>query len=116
MGRRKKQTLSNGIEAEFEGAELPDAGLVARLMGVAGQIAGNAVAALPEALETEAALEAGYRLFNNQRVQAQVVLEPHRAQTAGRAAAHHEIVAVHDTTLMEFRGETKRRGLGPLRK
>jgi len=43
------------------------------------------------------------------------VLEPHRAQTASRARSAGEVLVVHDTTELEFRGDERREGLGFLR-
>src|SRR5262249_13494240 len=67
----------------------------------------------PKALD-DAELEAAYRFFGNGQVTPEAILAPHFRQSARRAAELPQIVVAHDTTQFEFRGQTKREGLGRL--
>jgi hypothetical protein len=61
-------------------------------------------------LGSDAALEAFYRFINNRSFGAEDIVAPHFAATAKRAAEAKVVVAVHDTTLVEY--GTKRKDLG----
>jgi hypothetical protein len=59
-------------------------------------------------------LEGTYRLLNNEHVTPEAVLAAHQDKTVERAQAFETIVVAHDTTALEFQGETLREGLGPM--
>jgi hypothetical protein len=98
------------ITKEFQGADLGDARLNQRLGQVGPALARNPGASFPVAMETEAALEALYRLLNNPRVKPEGILAPHIAQTRARCQEAGPVLVAHDTT--EFGFSTQRRGLG----
>lgn len=104
-----------GLEVEFRGAELGDLRRTRRLIQLARALDGDPGASLPDATETEAALEGAYRLLRNDEVSAEGILAGHYGQTVERAATEDCVIAVHDTTIFEFSGEVAREGLGPLR-
>lgn len=103
------------MDQEFDLAELGDRRRVMRLMQLARALEEDPSASLPEATGTDAGLEGAYRLLNNEAVSAEGILAGHFKQTVERAAAQPWVIAVHDTTIFEFSGETTRKGLGPLR-
>jgi len=63
-------------------------------------------------MPTEAALEAAYRFFGNERVTFEKLLAPHLDATAERVKAAGQVVVVHDTSEFRFGGATARKGLG----
>jgi hypothetical protein len=69
---------------------------------------------LPQLAPNDAELEGCYRFLNNEQVTAEAVLAPHRRRTVERAAAHAEVLVVHDTTKFCFSDDDSRDGLGPL--
>jgi hypothetical protein len=87
-----------------------------RAIKLARAMARRPAASFPEAMRSDSALEAAYRFFNNKKVTPKAILSAHREETICRAAELGSALAIHDTTLCEFTGETQRRGLGPLRK
>lgn len=104
-----------GVEAEFEGAELGDRRRVQRLLALARALDERPDASYPDATVTDAGLEGAYRLLGNEAVTADAILSGHYEQTAERAAQEKYVIAVHDTTNFEFSGEGIREGLGPMR-
>lgn len=102
------------IETEFEGAELGDERRTQRLLRVARRVAEGADRSVPEATMTDAELEGCYRLVNNEHVEPEAVLGPHQRRTVERAAAHGEVLVVHDTTAFRFCEQDTREGMGPL--
>ena len=101
------------LKKDFEGAELGDARRSDRLVRVVESVAEKPGIGFPKALGSRAELEAFYRFVNNDAFDAAAVSKPHRTATLCRALASDEDVAViHDTTVVEFRGEGTRDGMG----
>jgi len=69
----------------------------------------------PQLAGSDGALEGMYRFFNNARVSPQALMEGHFEQTSQRLRGTGTVLVVHDTTEMEFQGESSREGLGLLR-
>lgn len=96
----------DGIAAEFEGAELGDRRLGARLLQVAESMAKKPDSSFPDAM-SPAELEAAYRLFSNVKVEPEAILRPHILQTVGRMAEEVETLVAHDTTTVSFISEAR---------
>jgi hypothetical protein len=99
------------ITADFDGADFGDRRLAARLTWLGEALAARPDQALPDALLTEAGLEAGYRFLNNERVTPAGILAPHIELTVARSRRAERVLVLHDTTTFHFNG----RGFGPLR-
>lgn len=103
---------SEAIRAEFAGAELHDRRLTDRLVQLASVICDAPSASFPEAMGNDAALEATYRFFSNERVTPAAILEPHFRGGAARVrSAAGPVVVAHDTTELNY-GRFEREGLG----
>lgn len=100
---------------ELASTRLPDARLRRRLGRIADALAEAPDASFPKAAGSVAALEATYRFFNNDAVEPEQILAAHRSATLARMPLAGEVLVVHDTTSLEFRGEAVREGLGRLR-
>lgn len=114
MIKHPKVETESAIAREFVGAALGDARLGRRLTGIAEQLVAAPDVAFPRALDTGADLEGFYRFVGNEVVTPEAVLKPHVQATVSRAAAHVEVLAVHDTS--EFRFGGAREELGRLTK
>jgi hypothetical protein len=79
-------------------------------MSIAGTVEEQPARGFPRLLGSDAALEAFYRFINNEGFRAEDIAAPHFAATARRAAEAKAVIAVHDTTLVEY--GTKRKDLG----
>jgi hypothetical protein len=99
------------IIGEFDAVELGDERLNARLLLLASSLARDPEQSFPDVFEDSAELEAGYRFFNNPRVEASEILRPHVMATAARLAAVDRVLAIHDTTEFVFGGKSPRHGL-----
>src|SRR5262245_24591570 len=106
------QVRSQKLSEDFEGALLGDARRSARLIQIVEALERDPSSGFPQALESAAELEGFYRFINNDAFNAREVFEPHRRATLHRAAQAKEVVIVHDTTAVEYRGENTREGLG----
>jgi hypothetical protein len=61
-----------------------------------------------------AAAKAAYRLFDNEKVQAEKILAPHREQTLKRIGGEEVILVIQDSTYLNFGAGKKGDDLGPI--
>lgn len=83
-----------------------------RALEIAERFAAEPEASLPAAMLDRAMLEALYRHLSSDAVTFRALLEPHVSKTAARVKAVGDVLAVHDTTVCKFSGESRRAGLG----
>lgn len=111
---RAREDMAAWAELEFGGAELGDARRTARLVQLATVLGDHPSASLPEACADLATLKAAYRFFDNDEVPPAAVLASHLQATYARLAAVPRILAVNDTTLLDWTHHPATTGLGPL--
>ncbi|HSU81683.1 MAG TPA: IS4 family transposase [Thermoanaerobaculia bacterium] len=95
-------------------ANLGDKRLNRRVAKVLYQLAQRPEGSVPSAFESWRETLAAYRLFDNEKVSAEKVLEPHRDATLERAQQFPVVLCVQDTTELDFTGRSQLQGLGPL--
>ncbi|MBX3212374.1 MAG: transposase [Labilithrix sp.] len=100
------------IREEFRGAALGDARRSARLERIGEALSRDPGCSFPEAMGSEAQLEALYRFLNNDAVTIGDVVRPHTSMTSSRCRSMKDVLVLHDTTSFEFTGT--RQGLGRL--
>ncbi len=105
---------TNWAVSEFADADLGDWRRTKRLVALAGVLAQHPTAALPEACGDEARLKAAYRFFANDDIAPQDVLASHIESTYSRLAKVPLVLAVQDTTEVDWTGHPATTGLGPL--
>ena len=108
---RAKAKVRVSVATEFEGAELGDRRLNARLERIARAADANPRDTFPDMMGSGAELEGFYRFVRNEKVSFDEVLRPHVSATVRRVAEHGEVIVIHDTTEFRFLGD-KRQGLG----
>jgi hypothetical protein len=101
-------------EEEFGRARLPDRRLIARCCEVARARYARPQASLPEACGSPVRTKAAYRFFDNPRVTMSGVLQSHYEATARRMAAHPVVLAVQDTTTLNYSTHPATEMLGPI--
>src|SRR5690242_13038619 len=84
-------------------ADLGDPRRIARAQQVAKRIAESPKASLPDAMVTEAELEGAYRLFSNDSVSFEHLIDAHALGAVERARGCRAVLAIHDTTDCLFR-------------
>lgn len=99
------------IIGEFDDVDLGDERLNARLRLLAESLGRDPQLSFPDALEDSAELEAGYRFFNNPRIESAEILRPHVVAVGARLRAVQRVLAIHDTTEFVFGGKSAREGL-----
>src|SRR4030095_7742313 len=100
--------------AEFAEAELGDARRTQRVIALATALAQRPGASLPEACGDSAMLKAAYRFFDTPAIEPQDLLDSHIGATLPRVAPVPLVLAVQDTTELDWTTHPATTGLGPL--
>lgn len=102
-------------EREFGGVDLPDGRLRPRLLRLAEAFFEHPTQSIAAALGGDAGqTKAAYRFFHNPQVNLQSLLHPHYEASVGRIAEHPRVLAVQDTTSLNYAAHAATRGLGPI--
>ena len=107
--------LAPWVLEEMKAADLKDERLNDRLREVLSQLAARPTASIPAACGGRAEMEAAYRLFDNEKVTFDNILEPHQEKTRERIAASEVAILAQDTTEIDLtRPEQQVQGAGAL--
>lgn len=99
---------------EFGDADLGDVRRTARLVQLASVLGAQPSASLPDATDDPATLKAAYRFFANDDICAAAMLASHVQATTQRLHTVPLVLAVQDTTYLDWTAHPHTRGLGPL--
>lgn len=99
---------------EFGDAALGDARRTARLVHLASVLGSQPTASLPDATADPATLKAAYRFFDNQAVEPAQLLASHLHATTTRLRQVPLVLAIQDTTYLDWTHHPTTTGLGPL--
>src|SRR5579862_1203837 len=83
---------------EMETVDLKDKRLDARLREVLSQLGARPTASIPAACGGRAEMEAAYRLFDNDQVSFDNILQAHQDATRRRIAGQRVVILAQDTT------------------
>lgn len=107
--------MQSWVPQELESAEFGDQRLNARFQIVMDDLSEKPSASIPTACGGWAETAAAYRFFENRRVTAPRVLQPHREATLQRMAEHEVVLLVQDNTELDLtRPQERMTGAGPL--
>jgi len=105
---------SDWAQEEFGRAALGEARLTRRLCTLARDFYARPQAALPQACGSRAKTKAAYRFFDHASVNLQSVLKSHYQSSAARAAQEAVVLAVQDTTSLNYSTHPATEQLGPV--
>ena len=115
LGVRPAQAAGDWAEEEFGKARLRDRRLTGRLVSIARDFYSRPQASIPKACNGERAkVKAVYRFMDHQAVTLAKLLEPHQEQTRRRMAEHKVVLAVQDSTSLNYTAHPSTAGLGPI--
>jgi hypothetical protein len=101
-------------EEEFKRADLKDGRLNKRLLSLARAFYGQPQANVAQACHgNRAATKAAYRFFEHPKVTMDEILKPHYEATFHRCRQEMTVLAVQDTTALDYHGLQQTEGLGP---
>jgi hypothetical protein len=101
-------------EEEFGAVGLRDRRLKRRLLHIARDFAARPQANIPQACGSRARTKAAYRWLDHPGVSMEEILKPHYQATAQRSAQHSVVLAVQDTTFLDYSAHPLTQGLGPI--
>jgi hypothetical protein len=108
------QEAADWAEEEFGGAQVYDGRLRRRLYELARDCFARPGALVPEMCGgASAKMKAAYRFFSNKRVELKGLLHGHIEATVGRMRQHEVVLAVQDTSTLNYSTHPRTKGLGP---
>lgn len=111
----QKPQPADWTEEEFGGADLGDRRLDKRLLTIAQDFWAQPQSNIPQACKKRAAMKAAYRFFEHESVTMEKLLQPHYQATIARIRTTPPVVlAVQDTTELNYATHPKTEGLGPV--
>ncbi|HDQ73766.1 MAG TPA: transposase [Chloroflexi bacterium] len=108
------EDATSWCEEEFSDVELGDKRLNRRLIRTAIKLTMQPTAPINQACEDWATTKASDRLFDNDKVVLDKILEPRQQQTQERMKASPLVLAVQDTSYLNYTSHTQTEGLGPI--
>ena len=114
MASEVEGAMESWAAVELRHARLGDARLNRRLVRVVEDLAAKPTASVPEASGTWAATKGAYRFWDSDRVTPEAIRAGHVSSTLERVGRHELVLAVQDTTSLDFAHHPKTKGLGPL--
>lgn len=106
--------MSSWAATELVSANFGDARLTRRLIGLTTALVAHPTASVPEACGTPAATKAAYRFWDHDAVTPQAIHAAHQQALLGRLAGVSSLLAIQDTTALNFTAHPATRDLGPL--
>jgi hypothetical protein len=100
-------------EQECGRAQLPKR-LRERLQVITRDFFASPTANIPQACGSWAKAKAAYRFFKNPKVSKEFILEGHFQETAARVAEEPVVLAVQDTTFLDYSTHPQTKDLGPI--
>jgi len=101
-------------ETEFEEIRLGDERLNVRAIKLLGQLSAQPQDFINQACEDWAATKAAYRFFDNEGVRPEAILSPHHERVCERMRGQNLVLAIQDTTELDYSAHPKTKGLGPI--
>ncbi len=96
---------------EYCRSSYPDARVRELIISAGGRWADNPGKSVPEMFPQTAERKAVYRLLSNPRVKMEDILEPHKEAMVSRCRLENVVLAVQDTTTLNYTGLEDTRGL-----
>jgi Domain of unknown function (DUF4338)/Transposase DNA-binding/Transposase Tn5 dimerisation domain len=101
-------------QQELSRARLGDARLQARLVTLARDFYARPRAQIPQACGSRAKAKAAYRFFDHRDTTMDAILQSHYEASAARVSTHPVVLAVQDTTSLNYNAQPAIENLGPI--
>ena len=104
----------NWVAEELWDLDLGDLRRNRRLVQIVEDLVAQPNQSVPQASRDEAAVQGVYEFWDNARVSDREILGPHQRRTVERTAGHETVLAIQDTSEVEYSDRKATRGLGPI--
>ena len=105
---------SDWATREFATAQLPDQRHCKRLRMIAGAFAHKPTAPIPQACDDWTQAKGAYRFLENDAIEPGAIRQAHHEATLQRVRAHRVVLAIQDTTALNYSTHVHTAGLGPI--
>jgi len=112
--KEKPPHSGDWAEQEWGNASLGDARLVQRLITLGRDRYARPQASIPQTCGSRSKTKAAYRFFDHERATLQNLLAPHIEATTKRVAKEKVVLAIQDTTSLNYCTHPATEGLGPI--
>jgi hypothetical protein len=109
-----KSKSRDWAEEEFGQAELGDQRLTKRLVSMVSDFYARPQASIPQACQSRSKTKAAYRFFDHPDISMDKVLEQHYEATRSRISQESVVLAVQDTTSLNYSAHPATEDLGPM--
>jgi Transposase DNA-binding/Transposase Tn5 dimerisation domain len=106
--------MEEWFEEELGKAHFGDKRLTNRFIQLVGDLAAKPEGSVPQACGSWASTKGAYRFWDNERVTPESIRAAHREKTIERAKEYGTILAVQDTTSLNYSAHKATEGLGPI--
>lgn len=106
--------LADWAEEEFGGCELPDARLQTRLLSLARDFYARPTSHVTQACTSRAKVKAAYRFLDHEHTTMDTLLQPHYRSTEARVRGESVVLAVQDSTSLNYTAHATTEGMGPI--
>ncbi len=105
---------SDWTAPEFAAAQLPDQRHYKRLRMMAKAFAQKPTAPIPQACNGWSEAKGAYRFLENEDIEPRAIRQSHHQATLQRVRAHRVVLAVQDTSALNYSTHPSTAGLGPI--
>ncbi len=113
--QKRPEQFSHWTQEEFWSVQWYDRRLTSRLMTLASDFFDHPGELVPHACKgSKAKIKGAYRFFDNERVNMQSILMPHKWATIERMKEHEVVLAPQDTTTVNYTAHPCKEGMGPI--
>jgi len=109
-----RKEVADWAEEEFGDADLGDRRLTKRLVQIVRDFCARPQASIPQACQSRSKTKATYRFFDHPQISMDKILAPHYKSTLGRARQEEVVLAVQDTTTLNYTAHPATENLGPI--
>lgn len=102
------------IAYELSEISLGDQRLNWRLLDSAAKLAAKPSVSINQACDDWADTKATYRLFANEKTKMEQILAPHQQRTKERMTGHKTILAIQDSSYLDYSHHPRKSGMGPI--
>ncbi len=111
---KKGLNVEDWAEEEFSKADFGDRRLTRRLVSIVRAFYARPQATIPQACQTRAKTKAAYRFFDHRNTSMDKIFEQHYEATQDRASQEPVVLAVQDTTTLNYTSHPATENLGPI--
>ncbi len=106
--------MDQWMQEELGRADFGDKRLTKRFVSLVSDLAAKPEASIPQACEDWASTKAAYRFLDHEKVTPEAIRSAHREKTVERVKEYKTVLAVQDTTLLNYTMHQATSGLGPI--